>query len=170
MLNLLTSLKLRGPRLLVRPVAGVSMNASGTIILASTQTEEVHSRGVVERVGPGELNLATGHARPLEFALGDLVYYAKFAGTTMKFGDEMRLVLMEDEIQATVSVDDLPALISHREEEPSGTADHFEGEPCAYCLQASRQVERDQARVVDAVDAAEAASVIASARAQLRGL
>lgn len=135
-MTLLDKFKLRGPRLLVRQLQAISMMASG-LFLPQTQTDEQHHRGIVERVGPGEL-LADGITRrPLDLRVGDLVYFAKFAGSQVVLDEQARLVLMEDEIQGAIDAEHV-RVIEHRDESPAGEADHLADEPCAICIKVQR--------------------------------
>lgn len=143
-MNLLEHLKLRGPRVLVRQLSAISMTESG-IYLPGTQNEEVHHRGVVERVGPGE-RLPDGTVRPVQdLNPGDLVYFAKFAGTQLVLDGQPRLLLMEDELQGAIDASQI-RVITHQEESKSGEADHLEGEPCAICMRPELERRDAEAR------------------------
>lgn len=131
-MNMLTNFKLRGPRVLVRQLQAITMRESG-IILAETQTTEVHHRGIVERVGPGE-TLESGAVRPVQdLKAGDLVYFAQFAGTNVVLDGQTRLMLMEDEIQGAVDASHVN-VVQHLDEAKDGSKDHLADEPCAICL------------------------------------
>lgn len=140
-MNMLEKLKLRGPRVLVRQLSAISMTSSG-LFLPGNQNEEVHHRGVVERVGPGE-RLPDGTVRQVQdLSEGDLVYFAKFAGTQLVLDGHARLLLMEDEIQGAVDAEHI-RVVSHTEEPD---ADHLEGEPCAICLRPEMEAREAAAR------------------------
>lgn len=139
MLTMLDKFKLRGPRVLVRQLSAISMTDSG-LFLPETQTAELHHRGVVERVGPGERR-EDGTVRPVQdIGEGDLVYFAKFAGSTLVLDGQPRLLLMEDEVQGSIDASDF-AVVRHPEQ-ADGEADHLFGEPCAIC-RAREEAERE---------------------------
>lgn len=141
MITILDKFKLRGPRILVRQLQSVTMTASG-IFLPGTQTDEQHHRGIIERVGPGEF-LPDGLARrPIDLRPGDLVYFAKFAGSHVVLDQQPRLVLMEDEVQGAIDAEHVE-VVTHPEASNIGEYDHLVGEPCAVCLDFARKVEDD---------------------------
>lgn len=140
-MNMLEKLKLRGPRVLVRQLSAISMTSSG-LFLPGNQHEDVHHRGEVERVGPGE-RLPDGTVRPVQdLDEGDLVYFAKFAGTQLVLDGQVRLLLLEDEIQGAVDATEF-SIVRHPDE---AEADHLEGEPCAICLRPLMEAREAAAR------------------------
>lgn len=140
-MQMLTKFKLRGARLLVRQLSAVSMTESG-LFLPETQTGELHHRGIVERIGPGDRD-ADGNVRPVQgIDEGDLVYFAKFAGSTLVLDGQPRLILMEDEIQGSIDHADITA-VQHPEQTD---ADHLLGEPCAICKAQEDAAREPQAR------------------------
>lgn len=87
------AVKIRGPRVLTQIV---QMKQSGI----AADVDQIVC--MVERVGPGERQ-EDGTLRPIEgIQPGDLVYCAKYAGSQLALGDQHRLLLMEDEIQAVI--------------------------------------------------------------------
>jgi co-chaperonin GroES (HSP10) len=150
-LALYDALQLLGQSLLVRPLAGVEMTKGGLYIPDAARDNT--SRGIVEKVGPGELKdipvpppaadsylaklgypgsptptLAFGH-RPMPFKPGDLVFYQKYGGFVVPLEGHDRLMLMEDEVKAYVPASAF-TLITHGN---NGEQDHLEGEPCQQC-------------------------------------
>jgi len=68
------------------------------LILPETAKEKP-SWGLGVAVGPGR-RMKNGERQPMDIKVGDTVLYAKYAGSTFKFGDRELLILSDDEVQA----------------------------------------------------------------------
>lgn len=88
-----------GDRVLVKPRAREEVTKSG-IVLPDTAKEKPQE-GTVIAVGSGRL-LDSGERVPMELKVGDLVLYAKYAGTDFKLDGEEHLILRETDILAIV--------------------------------------------------------------------
>lgn len=95
------SLKLKplGDRIVVKPREQDEMTASG-IILPDTAKEKPQ-QGDVLAVGPGRRD-DDGDYMAMDVAVGDVVLYAKYAGTEVKIDGEKLLILKESDILAIV--------------------------------------------------------------------
>lgn len=95
------SLKLKplGDRIVVKPREQEEMTASG-IILPDTAKEKPQ-QGDVLAVGPGRRD-DDGDYIAMDVAIGDIVLYAKYAGTEVKIDGEKLLILKESDILAIV--------------------------------------------------------------------
>ncbi len=96
-----TKLQIRplGDRVLVKPKSREEKTKSG-IILPDTAKEKP-MEGEVLAVGTGR-RLDDGRLVPLEVKVGDVVLYAKYAGTEFKQDDEEYLILKESDILAVM--------------------------------------------------------------------
>lgn len=94
------TLKPLADRVVVEPLAQEEVTAGG-IILPETAKEKPQ-KGTVIAVGPGKRD-EKGALIPMEVKVGDVVLYAKYAGTEVKLenGKEI-LVLRESDILAIV--------------------------------------------------------------------
>ena len=81
------------------PESREEMTVSG-IVLPDTAKEKPQE-GTVVAVGPGRLN-EDGKRVPLEVSNGDIVLYAKYAGTEVKIEGEDLLILKETDVLAIV--------------------------------------------------------------------
>ena len=93
------ALKPLGDRVVVEPIEQDEVTAGG-IMLPDTAKEKPQE-GKILAVGPGNRNDA-GERVPLDVAVGDIVLYAKYAGTEIKLKGEKVLVLRESDILAIV--------------------------------------------------------------------
>jgi len=93
------ALKPLGDRIVVKPIEQDEITAGG-IMLPDTAKEKPQE-GVILAVGPGTRNDA-GERVLLDVAVGDIVLYAKYAGTEIKLEGEKVLVLRESDILAIV--------------------------------------------------------------------
>ena len=87
-------------RVLVRPTQREETTKSG-IVLPDTAKEKPQ-RGEVIAVGAGRLN-DDGKRQPMDVKAGDVVLFAKYAGTELKVDDDEYLILSEKDILAIVS-------------------------------------------------------------------
>ncbi len=93
------NLKPLGDRLIVEPVQQEETTASG-IVLPETAKEKP-MQGKVLAVGPGARK-DDGSRAELDVSQGDIVLYAKYAGTEVKIGSDKYLILKESDILAIV--------------------------------------------------------------------
>ena len=93
------ALKPLGDRVVVKPIEQDEITAGG-IMLPDTAKEKPQE-GEILAVGPGTRNDA-GARVELDVAVGDIVLYAKYAGTEIKLEGEKVLVLRESDILAIV--------------------------------------------------------------------
>jgi chaperonin GroES len=95
-------LKPLGDRLVVKPRESEETTASG-IILPETAKEKPQ-QGEVLAVGPGRRD-DDGKRVEMDVAVGDVVLYAKYAGTEVKVNSDKLLILKESDILAVVDSD-----------------------------------------------------------------
>jgi chaperonin GroES len=93
------NLKPLGDRLVVEPMEKEERTASG-IILPETAKEKPQE-GTVLAAGPGRTD-DDGKRIPMDVKVGDVVLYAKYAGTEVKIDDKKLLILKESDILAIV--------------------------------------------------------------------
>jgi chaperonin GroES len=86
-------------RLVVRPNEREEMTVSG-IVLPDTAKEKPQE-GTVLAVGPGRLDDKGNRVKP-EVKEGDVVLYAKYAGTEVKIDGEELLIMKESDVLAIV--------------------------------------------------------------------
>ena len=84
-------------RVVVQPLV-VEEVTKGGIVLPDTAKEKPQE-GKVVAVGAGRMG-EEGKRIPMEVKVGDVVIYAKYAGTEWKYEDEEYLILRESDIQA----------------------------------------------------------------------
>ena len=94
-----TKLRPLGDRVVIEPTPREEMTKSG-IVLPDTAKEKPQE-GTVVAVGPGRLNDKGARVAP-EVKTGDVVLYAKYAGTEVKIGGEDLLILKETDVLAIV--------------------------------------------------------------------
>jgi chaperonin GroES len=121
-------LELLGPRVLARPLSDLDVTKGGIVRPDSAKHQQ--NRALVEKVGPGDTK-DDGRIVPLPFAVGDVVFYQKYAGAWIVLDEQERLMLMGEEIQARLPVDRV-RLVHH---DNDATKDHLEGEACLICFQ-----------------------------------
>jgi chaperonin GroES len=95
-------LKPLGDRLVVKPRESEETTASG-IILPETAKEKPQ-QGEVLAVGPGRRD-DDGDRVEMDVSVGDIVLYAKYAGTEIKVNGDKLLILKESDILAIVDSD-----------------------------------------------------------------
>jgi len=93
------NLKPLGDRLIVEPTEKDQKTASG-IILPETAKEKPQE-GTVLAAGPGRTD-DEGQRIAMDVKVGDVVLYAKYAGTEVKIDDQKLLILKESDILAIV--------------------------------------------------------------------
>ncbi|MFN2223072.1 MAG: co-chaperone GroES [Chloroflexota bacterium] len=90
-------LKPLGDRLVVKPIEQEETTASG-LVLPETAKEKPQ-QGTVEAIGPGRRD-DDGKRIEMDVAVGDVVLYAKYAGTEIKIDGEKLLILKETDVLA----------------------------------------------------------------------
>jgi len=93
------NLKPLGDRVVVEPLEQEEKTASG-IILPETAKEKPQE-GTILAAGPGKMDEA-GKRMPMDVKVGDIVLFAKYAGTDIKLDDKKILILRESDIMAIV--------------------------------------------------------------------
>lgn len=93
------NIKPLGDRVIVKPKEQEEVTASG-IILPDTAREKPQ-QGEVLAAGPGRRD-EDGDYIDMDVKVGDIVLYAKYAGTEVKFEGEKYLILKETDILAIV--------------------------------------------------------------------
>jgi chaperonin GroES len=96
-----TAVKLEplGDRVVVQPSGREETTKSGIVI--PDTAKEKPQRGTVIAVGAGRRD-DDGDRIPMDVEVGDLVLFAKYAGTEFKYEDEDYLILSEKDILAKV--------------------------------------------------------------------
>lgn len=92
-------LKPLADRLVVEPQEQEEMTASG-IVLPETAKEKPQ-KGKVVAVGPGRY-AEEDERIPMDVKEGDIVLFAKYAGTEVKIEDKKYLILKESDVLAVV--------------------------------------------------------------------
>jgi chaperonin GroES len=83
----------------VEPVEQEEITAGG-IVLPETAKEKPQ-KGTILATGPGDRD-DDGKRIPMDIAVGDMVLYAKYAGTEIKVEGKKLLILKESDILAIV--------------------------------------------------------------------
>jgi chaperonin GroES len=96
-----TTTKLRplGDRVVVQPTAREEVTKSG-IVLPDTAKEKPQ-KGTIIAAGPGRI-LDDGKREAMDVKEGDIVLYAKYAGTEFKIDEEEYLIVSQKDILAIV--------------------------------------------------------------------
>jgi chaperonin GroES len=94
------SLKPLGSRVVVEPVEQEEITAGG-IVLPETAKEKPQ-KGTILAIGPGDRD-DDGDRIKMDVAVGDVVLYAKYAGTEIKVEGKKLLILKESDILAIVT-------------------------------------------------------------------
>jgi chaperonin GroES len=89
-----------GDRVVLRPREKEEMTKSG-ILLPDTAREKPQEGDVVA-VGPGRV-LDNGNRVDMELKVGQIVLYAKYAGTEFKLDEEEYLIVREPDVLAVIS-------------------------------------------------------------------
>jgi chaperonin GroES len=93
------NLKPLGSRLVVEPIEQEEVTASG-IVLPETAKEKPQ-KGKVLSMGPGDRD-EDGKRIPMDVKVGDVVLFAKYAGTEIKMDQKKILILKESDVLAIV--------------------------------------------------------------------
>ncbi len=99
------NLKPLGDRVVVEPIEQEEITAGG-IVLPETAKEKPQ-RGLVVAAGPGARD-DDGDRIALDVKVGDVVLYAKYAGTEFKVDGKKLLILKESDLLAIVEGGDEP--------------------------------------------------------------
>jgi chaperonin GroES len=94
------SLKPLGSRVVIEPVEQEEITAGG-IVLPETAKEKPQ-KGTILAIGPGDRD-EDGDRIKMDVAVGDVVLYAKYAGTEIKVEGKKLLILKESDILAIVT-------------------------------------------------------------------
>jgi chaperonin GroES len=96
------ALKLRplADRVVIEPIEREETFAGGVLVMPDTAKEKPQ-QGEILAVGPGRLD-DDGDRMAMEVAVGDLVLFAKYAGTEIKVDGRKVLILKESDILAVV--------------------------------------------------------------------
>ena len=89
-----------GDRVVVKPMPKEEVTKGG-IVLPDTVKEKPQD-GKIIAVGPGRLT-EDGKRIVMEVKVGDIIIYAKYAGTEIKLDDEELIILRESDILAKKS-------------------------------------------------------------------
>jgi len=92
-----TKLQPLADRVVIKPMAKEEITKGG-IVLPDTAKEKPQE-GKIIAAGPGTLN-DEGKRVPLDVKVGDVVIYAKYAGTEIKEDGEELIILRESDILA----------------------------------------------------------------------
>lgn len=91
----MATIKPLGDRILVEPLEEeVQTFAGGQLVLPDTAKEKPQ-QGKVLAVGPGRLD-EDGKRIPLEIKVGDVIVYAKYAGTQFKTTDGKQVLFLKE--------------------------------------------------------------------------
>ena len=93
------SFKPLGSRVVIEPLEQEDITPGG-IVLPETAKEKPQ-KGTVLAIGPGDRD-DDGKRIPMDVAIGDIVLYAKYAGTEVKVDGKKLLILKESDILAIV--------------------------------------------------------------------
>ena len=93
------SYKPLGGRVVVEPIEQEDITAGG-IVLPETAKEKPQ-KGTVLSVGPGDRD-DEGKRIPMDVTIGDVVLFAKYAGTEIKVDGKKLLILRESDLLAIV--------------------------------------------------------------------
>ena len=93
------SLKPLGSRVVIEPVEQEEITAGG-IVLPETAKEKPQ-KGTILAIGPGDRD-EDGDRIAMDVAVGDVVLYAKYAGTEIKVEGKKLLILKESDLLAIV--------------------------------------------------------------------
>ncbi|HVN55803.1 MAG TPA: co-chaperone GroES [Anaerolineaceae bacterium] len=88
-----------GGRVVVEPIEQEDVTAGG-IVLPETAKEKPQ-KGTVLSVGPGDRD-DEGKRIPMDVKVGDVVLFAKYAGTEIKVDGKKLLILRESDLLAIV--------------------------------------------------------------------
>ena len=99
------NLKPLGDRVVIEPIEQEEITAGG-IVLPDTAKEKPQ-RGTILSVGPGARD-ESGKRVALDVQAGDVVLYAKYAGTEFKVDGKKLLILKESDLLAVIETAEEP--------------------------------------------------------------
>jgi chaperonin GroES len=88
-------------RVVIKPLEDAEETTAGGIVIPDTAKEKPQL-GEIVAVGPGRLT-DDGDRIPLGVKVGDLVFHAKYGGTTVKIDSTEYIILREDDLLAVTS-------------------------------------------------------------------
>ena len=91
------SMKPLGSRLVVQPIEQEEVTAGG-IVLPETAKEKPQ-KGTVLAIGPGDRD-EDGNRIKMDVEVGDVVLFAKYSGTEIKYDGKKLLIMRESDILA----------------------------------------------------------------------
>jgi len=91
------NIKPLGSRIVIEPIESEEVTSGG--IFVPETAKEKPQKGTVVALGPGERN-DSGERLPLDVAVGDIVLYAKYAGTEIKVEGKKVLIMKEADVLA----------------------------------------------------------------------
>lgn len=91
------SMRPLGSRLVIEPIEQEEVTAGG-IVLPETAKEKPQ-KGTVLATGPGDRG-DEGKRIPLDVQVGDLVLFAKYSGTEIKYEGKKLLIMRESDVLA----------------------------------------------------------------------
>jgi len=91
------SMKPLGSRVVIEPIEQEEMTAYG-IVLPETAKEKPQ-KGTILAVGPGDRD-EDGDRIPMDVNVGDVVLFAKYSGTEIKYDGKKLLIMRESDILA----------------------------------------------------------------------
>jgi chaperonin GroES len=94
------NIKPLGNRVVIEPVEQEEMTAGG-IVLPETAKEKPQ-KGKVLSIGPGDRD-EDGERIPMDVKEGDVVLYAKYSGTEIKYDGKELLILRESDLLAILN-------------------------------------------------------------------
>ena len=94
-----TNLQPLGDRIVVEREESVDQTAGGIFLPESAKDKP--SRGIVIAVGEGRL-LRDGNRCPLQLKTGDCVLFTSYGPDEIKVGEEMYLLMREDDVLAVI--------------------------------------------------------------------
>lgn len=125
----IAKLKILHDYLVVRPLAPPSKKQGSLMHMPGTAAErERSSRGIVLVVGPGDWNEPGTARMPMSIAVGDLVFFGKYAGTEEEIGGAKVLVMREPECRMSVPAGAFQ-VVTHE----SAALDHLVEDYCDVC-------------------------------------
>ena len=92
-----TTIKPLGDRVLLKPKPKEEITRSGIVL--PDMAKEKPQEGTIIAVGPGKV-LDDGRKVPMDVAVGQVVLYAKYAGTEIKMDGEEYLIIRQEDILA----------------------------------------------------------------------
>lgn len=94
------SLKPLGNRVVIEPMEEEDKTAGG--IFLPDNAKEKPQRGTILAVGPGDRD-EDGDRIAMDVKVGDVVLYAKYAGTEIKLDGKKLLIMRENDLLAIIS-------------------------------------------------------------------